>query len=281
MKPKKFEGYNKIYNPPPTMTEEDCLPLPAMARNGHIVSCWEISDEEYAELGKTRELYIVVVGDGQPPIYPSSYNPVTDILSVGEEILRLPEDWAGSNNYLVLVHTKSQEMFRFAFVQLTNVDVFDVEFQELVVVLEAEVKETVYRGDAELYLLPLVKELQTNDIVKIFLTTDLPVAIGDFLKKSVLEMPNRYYLIAEAQGVFRTFSWKLISDKILDSNNPMAIKVEMTLLRHDLERKKKRNLAFEPIEFFVGKQIVDRPITTQEDLAACCEIRPLGEYVNV
>lgn len=44
------------------------LPLPVCATGQHVVSCWEMTDEEIADLVKTRRLYLVVCGQPQPPV---------------------------------------------------------------------------------------------------------------------------------------------------------------------------------------------------------------------
>ena len=56
MQPIEFKGQNVIY----AKDQPQYLPLPALQLpNGEVISCWQLSDEEFERLSKTRCLYIM------------------------------------------------------------------------------------------------------------------------------------------------------------------------------------------------------------------------------
>lgn len=61
--PVKFDMTNK------TVTAPGCEPLPVCVCNdGHVVSCWELSDDQIKEITETRRLWLGIRG-GQPPVW--------------------------------------------------------------------------------------------------------------------------------------------------------------------------------------------------------------------
>ncbi|CAN5338160.1 hypothetical protein BH10PSE12_BH10PSE12_02990 [soil metagenome] len=53
----EFAGWNKVYGPPPG--RDDVAPRHFVFVNGAcIVSCWELSDEELAEVNRTRRVFV-------------------------------------------------------------------------------------------------------------------------------------------------------------------------------------------------------------------------------
>jgi hypothetical protein len=72
MTPIQFPGVNFIFKKPPSMSDEECFDLPVYrAPDGSFsVSCWALSNDELAEIQRTRRMYIYVIGSGMPPLSP-------------------------------------------------------------------------------------------------------------------------------------------------------------------------------------------------------------------
>ncbi len=69
MTPTTFPQVNKTLGKPASMTDEECAPLPVFTDGRVCVSCWALTDEEIADLVKTRRLWLLVwSGATQPPI---------------------------------------------------------------------------------------------------------------------------------------------------------------------------------------------------------------------
>lgn len=76
MKPVKFEESNTVFG----KDQPEYMPLPALVKpfiigkgddaavypKGIVVSCWELSEEELAEVAKTGRIYLSVLTFGQP-----------------------------------------------------------------------------------------------------------------------------------------------------------------------------------------------------------------------
>lgn len=68
MKPIKFEGHNVVY----AENQPEYNPLPAFkAENGTIVTCWELTNEDFERIVETRRIYLSVMTFNNPlqPIY--------------------------------------------------------------------------------------------------------------------------------------------------------------------------------------------------------------------
>jgi len=73
--PVEFDGQNFVLQPP--RGAENIRPLPIFRNGKCCVSCWELSDEEIAEIMKSRRVYLsVVLGDTQPPVFVGSEDQV-------------------------------------------------------------------------------------------------------------------------------------------------------------------------------------------------------------
>ena len=71
MNPVRFPEVNRILGKPETMTDDECQSLPVHTDGKICVSCWELTDEELADLVKTRRLWLLVYsGHTQPPVLP-------------------------------------------------------------------------------------------------------------------------------------------------------------------------------------------------------------------
>lgn len=56
----KFDGSNKAFGPPPGVSEEQCKTLDVFVNGACIVSCWEMTDAEIAEIVKTKRVFLSV-----------------------------------------------------------------------------------------------------------------------------------------------------------------------------------------------------------------------------
>ncbi|MDN3278803.1 hypothetical protein QWJ07_31390 [Frankia sp. RB7] len=56
----KFVGANRAYGPPHGVTEEQCSTLHVFSNGACLVSCWEFTDEEIAEIVRTRRAFLSV-----------------------------------------------------------------------------------------------------------------------------------------------------------------------------------------------------------------------------
>jgi hypothetical protein len=78
--PVEFEGQNFVLRPP--VKAENILPLPIFRNGKCCVSCWQLTDDEIAEIVTSRRVYVTVFsGDTQPPIYVGSGGNVRDFLA--------------------------------------------------------------------------------------------------------------------------------------------------------------------------------------------------------
>ena len=63
MKPIKFEGHNVVY----AENQPEYNPLPAFkAENGTIVTCWELTNEDFERIVETRRIYLSVMTFNNP-----------------------------------------------------------------------------------------------------------------------------------------------------------------------------------------------------------------------
>ena len=78
--PIKFNGYNRILNPPPD--SENVLPLPIFRNGKCCVSCWQLTKEELAEINRTGRVYISIFsGETQPAVYVGSETTVREVVA--------------------------------------------------------------------------------------------------------------------------------------------------------------------------------------------------------
>lgn len=107
MKAVQFPEVNHSFGKPPNMTDNQCYTLPVCrlitfipgeddkspaVQVPAIVSCWELSDEEMAEVMKTRKVYVKILGTnifpmsvhGVKPIYVDGGN-LSDVILPGTQ----------------------------------------------------------------------------------------------------------------------------------------------------------------------------------------------------
>lgn len=71
MKPTEFAGQNYVLAAPDGV--ENVAPLPVFRNGACCVSCWELSDDELAEITRSRRVFLsVFMGATQPPVYVGS-----------------------------------------------------------------------------------------------------------------------------------------------------------------------------------------------------------------
>lgn len=59
------------------MTDDECSALPCFVDNRQVVSCWQFSPEEVAEIVRTGRIYLGVLGASTPPVWVTGTNPFT------------------------------------------------------------------------------------------------------------------------------------------------------------------------------------------------------------
>lgn len=68
--PANWHGANKTLGPPRGKDETQVGSLPVFTNGVQCVSCWELSDEELAEVVRSKRVFLVVMyGQSQPPVY--------------------------------------------------------------------------------------------------------------------------------------------------------------------------------------------------------------------
>jgi hypothetical protein len=74
--PHHFKESNKVLGKPSSMSDEECAALPIYTNGAYCVSCWDLTDEDIANIVKMRKLWVYVwSGTTQPPICPQSFSP--------------------------------------------------------------------------------------------------------------------------------------------------------------------------------------------------------------
>lgn len=87
MKPVNFKTSNLVLGKPPSMTEEECEPLPVFKGHKEFISCWELTDEEIEALRNDPRVWVWVYSDVfHPPIALSGINPFPKELGLGDKI---------------------------------------------------------------------------------------------------------------------------------------------------------------------------------------------------
>ena len=66
MQPVEFKGANVVYG----KDQKEYSPLPAMKMpDGQVVTCWQMTEEEFEEITKTRKVYLTQL-TGNGPLQP-------------------------------------------------------------------------------------------------------------------------------------------------------------------------------------------------------------------
>ena len=76
--PIEFPEQNSVLGKPKDWTDEQCAPLPCFINDEQVVSCWQFTTEELAEIARTGRVFIGVFappGTGTPPVWISGTNP--------------------------------------------------------------------------------------------------------------------------------------------------------------------------------------------------------------
>jgi hypothetical protein len=81
MRPISFPQQTGIMQKPPTMTDEECSPLPVHRCVNHcaFISCWKPTWRERLALFFGKPMWVWVSGDQHPPIAIDVQNPFQDI----------------------------------------------------------------------------------------------------------------------------------------------------------------------------------------------------------
>ena len=66
----EFSGANRRLLAPEGMDDLSCRTLPIFSNGRSCVSCWELSEDEVAEVVQTKRIFLSVMsGQTQPPVY--------------------------------------------------------------------------------------------------------------------------------------------------------------------------------------------------------------------
>ena len=68
--PVVFVGANLPLGPPPG--RPDVRPIQVFRNRACLVSCWQLSEAELAEIVRTGRVYLAVMGFGMPPVFVAS-----------------------------------------------------------------------------------------------------------------------------------------------------------------------------------------------------------------
>lgn len=84
MIPTAFDEDNAALGRPQGMTDEECAPLSVFIGNDVdrrpvVISCWKLTDEELAEVIRTRRVWVIIHGETMPPIAPTGISPFVKI----------------------------------------------------------------------------------------------------------------------------------------------------------------------------------------------------------
>lgn len=64
----RFDGANAVLRAPPGQ-EETCNDLHVFRNRRMVVSCWQLTSDEMAEVARTGRIYLSVAGPTHPPLY--------------------------------------------------------------------------------------------------------------------------------------------------------------------------------------------------------------------
>jgi len=68
MTPISFPQVTKVFTAPEGVSPEDCGSLPVHDTGQALVSCWQLTEEERAEVARTGVVWLWVFGRGTPPV---------------------------------------------------------------------------------------------------------------------------------------------------------------------------------------------------------------------
>ncbi len=77
-----FDEENSVFGPPPGVSLDYCSVLSTWKgklSDGQpaVISCWKPTVEEWEEMRRTGRIWIIVMGEGMPPIAPTGLSPFT------------------------------------------------------------------------------------------------------------------------------------------------------------------------------------------------------------
>lgn len=73
--PSEFPEQNWLLGKPVDMTDEQCSALPCFIDAEQVVSCWQLTQEECEEIGRTGKVFIGVRGASTPAMWLTGINP--------------------------------------------------------------------------------------------------------------------------------------------------------------------------------------------------------------
>lgn len=80
MQPTNFPESNFTFTKPESMTDEQCGDLPVFTwtdQDGipHLISCWQLSESDLANVNETGVVWLDVIANRQPPVSIFTENP--------------------------------------------------------------------------------------------------------------------------------------------------------------------------------------------------------------
>lgn len=109
--PRHFSGQNTIFRGPPGL-EDKILPLPVYRADSEIISCWELSEEERAEVARTGLVWVSISGQKVAPFLVSGTALMQFTAPDGES--EQPYDANIDLDHWIEVATKNEWVARFA-----------------------------------------------------------------------------------------------------------------------------------------------------------------------
>lgn len=105
MKGVSFTEKTAVFGKPDGWKDEDCYSLPVaqtVYENSDgsdvpcLVSCWELSEEEIAEIIRTKRMYLSITGGTMPPVSLMVENPFPDNYDKEQGVTRFRAACAGN-----------------------------------------------------------------------------------------------------------------------------------------------------------------------------------------
>jgi hypothetical protein len=96
-----FPEANFTYGPPAGMTEDQVKSLRVFTGPTHsedrldreVISKWQLTPEELAEIARTGVVWLYIIGDGHPPVYVTGTSPFASVTKTEEKAAQTWWEW--------------------------------------------------------------------------------------------------------------------------------------------------------------------------------------------
>lgn len=85
MIPQRFALANTVMTRPADMTEEECFDVHAFKGEKQVVTAWRPTPEEIMKINLGEPVWLIVWGDGMPPVCVTADYPFTEELEESRE----------------------------------------------------------------------------------------------------------------------------------------------------------------------------------------------------